>query len=803
MSWFRWISAAGLVLAALSAPQQAVAQTYGLSHDRSTGAAQLVQVNATSGAITPVGLGLAGCCEFGMGASAIDVAGDAAYAVGPDPSSPSGALQLVKYTLSSGSASVVGLLGTDDRVVGLEFDSFSQQLVAMLATPARDIRLVEINTNTGSATDIHPGLADCCVLEPGLSALSGGQFLFVARLRLGSSSGRVIYGFHTDSSGSVDETPLPAGTSLVAMAADATSGLVYGLQQTFSVSPRVASLQLVEFQAGVGLTPIGSAIVGCCAVAIDTATIEGGALRVVARDPATTGSSVLSFDLTTGASSFSTSALPDTRIVHALLGATVIAPGVVITESGGSTAVTEGGASDSYTMALAAPPSGDVTVTVAPDAQLGTSSGSLTFTTANWNTPQTVTVTAVDDVITEGAHTGTIAHSASGGGYTGIGIADVTVSITDNDSASLAISDVTLAEGNAGSTSFSFNVSLTGALASGFTVPVSSADGSATAGSDYTAISGGTQLSFAGTVGEIQTVTVNVQGDTVVEPNEGFTVTLAAPSNPLVTLSDASGAGSIVNDDSATVGIDSVVQAEGDSGPSTFTFTATLTGEVQGGFVLPYQSTNGTASSGSDYTAVSGSLSFTGSNGQTRSVLVAVSGDTTPETDETFFIDLAPVSVAGVGVSPTRGTGTIVNDDLVADVSVSNSNGVSTLTPGQATTYQVVVSNTSSVVDLPAVAILHTLSAALINVSWTCTSSGGASCPAASGSGPISNTLAMPKGSSVSYTVAATVAPNELDTIDATVSATVQSPYIDPNPANNSVTDSDPRVWDSFADGFE
>lgn len=799
MSWFRRMSAAGLVLAALSAPPQATAQVYGLSVDRSTGASQLLSVNAAGGNVSAIGSGLAGCCEFGVGASAIDSSGQNVYAVSPDAT---GALRLVAYSLPSGNGAILGSLGTNDRVVGLEFENSTQRLLGLLATPMGSLRLVEINKITGAVnTEINVAV-DCCVLEPGLSAVTAGAFVFVGREPSDSPNTRKVYGLSTSGSGFAFVVDLPAGTSLAAMAAASSPGDVYGVQQIFTGSPRVASLQFVLIGA-LGLTPIGGAITGCCAVAVDTATIENGVFRVVARNPATTGLSILSFQVATGNSSFSAATLPSNRIINGLLGVSVISPAVTITESGGSTAVAEGGASDSYTMVLATQPSADVTVTVTPDAQLGVAPTSLTFTTGNWFVPQTVTVNAVDDGITEGAHTGTISHAASGGGYSAVSIANVTASITDNDSASLAISDVTLAEGNAGNTSFTFNVSLTGALASGFTVPVSSADGSAIAGSDYTTIPGGTQLSFAGTPGEIQTVTVSVQGDTVVEPNEGFLVTLAAPSNPLVTLSDAIGAGSIVNDDSATVGIDSVVQAEGDSGPSTFTFTATLTGEVQGGFVLPYQSTNGTASSGSDYTAVSGSLSFTGGNGQTRSVLVAVAGDTTPEADETFFIDLASASVAGVNVSPARGTGTIVNDDLVADVSVTNSNGVSMLTPGDATTYQVVVSNTSNAVDLPAVAILHTLSPALINVGWTCSSSGGAVCPAASGTGPISNTLALPKGSSVSYTVAATVAQTLLNTIDATVSATVQSPYVDPNLTNNSVTDSDSRVWDSFADGFE
>ena len=106
--------------------------------------------------------------------------------------------------------------------------------------------------------------------------------------------------------------------------------------------------------------------------------------------------------------------------------------GVAIIQSGGSTDVAEGGDTDSYTLKLTAQPSGDVLVTVSPDAQVATS-GILVLTSVNWSTAQTVTVTAVDDTVVEGGHVGAIAHVASGGGYDGAGIAGVIANISDDD----------------------------------------------------------------------------------------------------------------------------------------------------------------------------------------------------------------------------------------------------------------------------------------------------------------------------------------------------------------------------------
>ncbi len=118
-------------------------------------------------------------------------------------------------------------------------------------------------------------------------------------------------------------------------------------------------------------------------------------------------------------------------------------PGVTITESGGITNVTEGGATDSYTIVLESEPPTNVTVTADPDTQcnLGAGAGNpvvKTFTNGNWFTPQPVTVTAVNDTVVEGPHTCTITHSTGGDpSYTGAPLHGdpVIANITDNDSA--------------------------------------------------------------------------------------------------------------------------------------------------------------------------------------------------------------------------------------------------------------------------------------------------------------------------------------------------------------------------------
>ena len=416
-----------------------------------------------------------------------------------------------------------------------------------------------------------------------------------------------------------------------------------------------------------------------------------------------------------------------------------------------------------------------------------------------------VVVSVTGDIVLEGNETFSVNLGIPSASGVSVSTASGTGTINNDDNASLSIQNVSLTEGNSGTIGAEFSIALNGAVQGGFSVPVATASGSATAGSDFVSLSPGVNLGFVGAAGETRSVTVSVIGDTIVEANEFYQVVLGTPSNSAISIPNPEGMGTINNDDSATVSFVDVIQAEGDSGSSTFTFTVALAGNVQGGFTVPYQTTNGTAQAGSDYTSAAGTLSFTGTNGQTRAIAVAVTGELMPELDETFHVDLSAPSLAGVTVSPNRRTGTILNDDLYADISVSNSNGTSSLQPGQVTVYAVEIANNSAVIDVPAVQVVQSLPAALINITWTCSGSGAASCPASSGIGPLAATVGLPRGGSLSYLVSATVDGTAVAaTVDAVVSASVLAPYADQNMGNNSATDSDVLLGNEiFGNGFE
>ncbi len=116
-----------------------------------------------------------------------------------------------------------------------------------------------------------------------------------------------------------------------------------------------------------------------------------------------------------------------------------------ITQSGGSTSIIEGVASayvpatDTYTIVLDTAPTSNVTITITADSQVSADQSTLVFTPSDWNIPQTVTVSAVDDSIVEGYHTATITHSvtSSDQSFDGITVGNVTVAVYDNDTDSL------------------------------------------------------------------------------------------------------------------------------------------------------------------------------------------------------------------------------------------------------------------------------------------------------------------------------------------------------------------------------
>jgi parallel beta-helix repeat protein len=225
--------------------------------------------------------------------------------------------------------------------------------------------------------------------------------------------------------------------------------------------------------------------------------------------------------------------------------------------------------------------------------------------------------------------------------------------------ATLSTSDCSVTEGDAGQVTCTFTVSLSAASSATITVAYATADGTAVSGQDYVAATG--TLTFTpGTT--VRTVPVAVIGDLLDEPTETFVLNLSAPVN--ATIADGQGTGTILDDDPApAVSIGDCAVVEGDAGSVPCTFTVVLSAPSSFTASVAYATANGTATAGSDYTAASGTVTFSpGSSSQP--VVVQVLGDLVPEADETFTVILSGPSNATLG--DAIGAGTIGDDDSVS-----------------------------------------------------------------------------------------------------------------------------------------
>ena len=224
---------------------------------------------------------------------------------------------------------------------------------------------------------------------------------------------------------------------------------------------------------------------------------------------------------------------------------------------------------------------------------------------------------------------------------------------------SLLINDVTVTEGNSGTANAVFTVTLSAASSQQITVDYATANGTATAGNDYVAISTTPLIFLANTT--TQTITVAVNGDLLDEVDETFFVNLTNPSN--ATIADEQGVGTITDDDAApSISINDVTIAEGNTGTANAVLTVSLSAASGQIVTVDYATANGTATAGSDYVAIPTTLLTFPANTTTQTITVIVNGDVTNEPNETFFVNLSNPNNASI--ADAQSVGTISNDDV-------------------------------------------------------------------------------------------------------------------------------------------
>jgi outer membrane protein assembly factor BamB len=224
----------------------------------------------------------------------------------------------------------------------------------------------------------------------------------------------------------------------------------------------------------------------------------------------------------------------------------------------------------------------------------------------------------------------------------------------------IAITDAFASEGDSGTTSMTFDLTLSVPTSQTVTVDWGTADGTATVADNDYAATGGTVVFAPGETAK--TVTVAAEGDVKKEPSETFFVnySLVAPGN--ATLPDAQAVGTILNDDPdplISIGDTHVVEGS-PSGTTPAVFLVTLSNPSATTVTAHYSTAGGTATPSLDFTTTSGTVTFAPGDVE-EPVTVSVTRDAAGEPDETFYVNLSLPT--GGTVQRSQGTGVILDDD--------------------------------------------------------------------------------------------------------------------------------------------
>lgn len=334
---------------------------------------------------------------------------------------------------------------------------------------------------------------------------------------------------------------------------------------------------------------------------------------------------------------------------------------------GSPVAVTEGGTTV-FTVTKSGTATGSCGVnyatangTAAAGSDYTGATGTLTFLTGD--TSKTFSVPTTDDATAESAETFSAILSSPSGGSTLGTPSSANATINDNDSAGVC-SGVSFAIGTPAAVteggSSVFTITKSGTATGTCGISYATTNGTAAAGSDYTAASG-TLTYLAGDLSK--TFSVTTIDDAAVESTETFSASLSAPSGGAM-LGSPSGATAAINDNDTGGGTGCngvsfrVNDYAGDEG-GTFLFTVTKTGSASVSCSVSYTTANGTAVTPNDYGATSGMLTFApNETSKTVAVTTVIAGP--GEADEYFYMNLSGAG-GGATITDGQGLGTLFN----------------------------------------------------------------------------------------------------------------------------------------------
>ncbi len=231
--------------------------------------------------------------------------------------------------------------------------------------------------------------------------------------------------------------------------------------------------------------------------------------------------------------------------------------------------------------------------------------------------------------------------------------------IFDNDGPAISISDVTVVEGHGGRTRADFALTLSAPSPQLVSARAATANGTASGNTfpaDFQSFSTNFAVFPAGTT--TTTLSVFVNGDRIIEPDETFFVNLSQPQGG--TIADAQGLGTIRNDDVTSVQFNTATMTVNEA-DAVAQVTVKRVGDLSGVFSAVYGTVPDTASNLSDYNSTFGTLRFE-PNETTKTITVFVTNDALVEPAENFFLFLTGEE-GGTTNSPAFITVTINSDD--------------------------------------------------------------------------------------------------------------------------------------------
>ena len=355
----------------------------------------------------------------------------------------------------------------------------------------------------------------------------------------------------------------------------------------------------------------------------------------------------------------------------------------------------------SYTVKLSHTPSAAVTVTITGHAgtDLTLSGEELTFTTSDWGTAQTVTVKAAHDEngVSESIK---LTHTASGGGYSTA--ADLTVTVTDDDTAAIVLSPTSLTVTEGDTNGASYTVKLTTEPSATVTVTIGGHSGT-----DLT-LSGDTlnsnQLTFTtSNWGTAQTVTVKA-GDDDNASNESHSLTHTAAGGGYASVSKSLPV-TVTDDAPDTVTVSFGAAAYTVVEGSSRTVTVSLGADPERTVIIPIETNNDGGASDSDYSGVPENVTF--ASGETEKTFdISATQDNLNESGEKVKLTFGTLPSDATAGTPAETTVSIHDktqgQDLPTPPTVHFENSSYSVDEGDSVSIKVILSKApGSEVDIP------------------------------------------------------------------------------------------------------